>query len=389
VEEVTGVLDPIYRRFPALLMARRNIGRTKIRSILAALGIVIGVIAIASLGMFGLTLRYNIQQNLGDIGNQVQVSPASDDSGRLATFSERDIRDIERVAGPDATVVPQKQRFIPVALDRGEPENRIVRGIARPSEIYEARSGSIPDPYRSGALVGATLAEENDLEPGSTITVDGSTVRVLAVLEASQGLGFSNVGDSVILPANRLGDRGWDQVTITTESSTRANQTAVALREELNDRRERVEVQDFSDIADSIGQTFQTLNLFLIGIGSISLLVAGISILNVMLMSTVERREEIGVMRAVGFQKMDVLKIMLSEATLLGFVGGVFGIVFSVAAGMIINHVITGTVTTAFRPQNFVYIGLAFAFGVGTALLSGFYPAWKAANERPVDALRG
>jgi len=383
------MLDPIYRRFPALLMARRNIGRTKIRSILAALGIVIGVIAIASLGMFGLTLRYNIQQNLGDIGNQVQVSPASDDSGRLATFSERDIRDIERVAGPDATVVPQKQRFIPVALDRGEPENRIVRGIARPSEIYEARSGSIPDPYRSGALVGATLAEENDLEPGSTITVDGSTVRVLAVLEASQGLGFSNVGDSVILPANRLGDRGWDQVTITTESSTRANQTAVALREELNDRRERVEVQDFSDIADSIGQTFQTLNLFLIGIGSISLLVAGISILNVMLMSTVERREEIGVMRAVGFQKMDVLKIMLSEATLLGFVGGVVGIVFSVAAGMIINHVITGTVTTAFRPQNFVYIGLAFAFGVGTALLSGFYPAWKAANERPVDALRG
>jgi putative ABC transport system permease protein len=108
-----------------------------------------------------------------------------------------------------------------------------------------------------------------------------------------------------------------------------------------------------------------------------------------MLMSTVERREEIGVMRAVGFQKMDVLKIMLSEATLLGFVGGVVGIGVGVAAGMIINHVITGTVTTAFRPQNFVYIGLAFAFGVGTALLSGFYPAWKAANERPVDALRG
>ena len=108
-----------------------------------------------------------------------------------------------------------------------------------------------------------------------------------------------------------------------------------------------------------------------------------------MLMSTVERRQETGVLRAVGFQKLDVLKVMLSEAVLLGVVGGVAGVAFSLAAGVAVNHFMVGDPTLASRPQNFLYIGLAFAFGVGTSLLSGLYPAWKAANERPVGALRG
>lgn len=94
-------------------------------------------------------------------------------------------------------------------------------------------------------------------------------------------------------------------------------------------------------------------------------------------------------MRAVGFQKRDVLKIMLTEAVLLGILGGAIGVVFSVAAGGVINFFVVGDALLVFRPGNFVYIGLAFGFGVATALLSGLYPAWKAANERPVDALRG
>jgi putative ABC transport system permease protein len=382
------VIGPIYRRFPALLMARRNLGRTKVRSVLAALGIVIGVIAIASLGMFGLTLRYQITQNLGDIGNQVLVSPASTDDAP-DELSERDLRQVRSVAGPEATVVPRKTRFTAVSYAREPPDTRSVTGIERPSHLYEARDGTIPEPYRSGALVGPDLAEEQDLDPGDTITVNGTTVRVVAVLAAEDGFGFASPSDDIVLPTRSFEQRGYDQVLVTAESSPAANETAVALREQMNDRRERVTVQDFSSVAGQIGQTFRALNLFLIGIGSISLLVAGVSILNVMLMSTVERREEIGVMRAVGFQKRDVLKIMLTEAVLLGILGGAIGVVFSVAAGGVINFFVVGDALLVFRPGNFVYIGLAFGFGVATALLSGLYPAWKAANERPVDALRG
>jgi len=386
------VIGGFYRRLPSLYMARRNLSRTKVRSVLAALGIVIGVIAIASLGMFGLTLRYQISESLGDLGNQVLVTPGED----ADSISERDLREIEAVTGPETTVVPSKARGTVVTYGRGggggEPsagsERRIVRGIENPSLIYTAREGEIPDPYRSGALIGPAIAEQYDLGPGDAISINGSSTRVVAVLEAGNGFGFMSPSNDIILPNREFQGRGYSQVLVSTESSTVANETAVALRSELNGRRELVEVQDFSSVADSIGQTFQALNLFLIGIGSISLLVAGVSILNVMLMSTVERREEIGVLRAVGFQKLDVLKIMLTEAVLLGFIGGIVGVAFSLVAGMVINHFIVGDALLAFRPSNFLYVGLAFAFGVGTSLLSGLYPAWKAANERPVEALR-
>ena len=394
------MIGGFYRRIPSLYMARRNLSRTKVRSVLAALGIVIGVIAIASLGMFGLTLRYQITESLGDLGNQVLVTPGEDSDG---TISERDLREVQAVTGPGTTVVPSKARSTVVRYGRGggsggggggpgEPsaggERRIVRGIENPGLIYSAREGTIPDPYRSGALIGPAIAEEYDLGPGDAISINGSSTRVVAVLESDSGFGFMSPSNEIILPNREFQRRGYSQVLVSTPSSTVANETAVALRSELNGRRELVQVQDFSDVADSIGQTFQALNLFLIGIGSISLLVAGVSILNVMLMSTVERREEIGVLRAVGFQKRDVLKIMLSEAVLLGIVGGIAGAVFSLVAGMVINHFIVGDALLAFRPSNFVYVGLAFAFGVGTSLLSGLYPAWKAANERPVEALR-
>ncbi|QLH79241.1 ABC transporter permease [Halosimplex rubrum] len=376
------------RRFPALLMARRNIGRTKVRSVLAALGIVIGVIAIASLGMFGLTLRYQLTENLGGIGNQVMVQPA-DSAEAPDALTERDLRQVESAAGSGATVAPAVQRFTTVSYGRGVSETRGVMGIDQPGKLFEARDGSIPQPYRSGALIGPDLADQRDLGPGDTISVNGSTERVVAVLAPSQGFGYTDPSNQIVLPMRSFDGRGYDTITVTETDSTAANATAMAIRAQLNDRRERVTVQDFSGVADQIGQTFQALNLFLIGIGSISLLVAGVSILNVMLMSTVERRQEIGVLRAVGFQKLDVLKIMLSEAVLLGVIGGVAGAAFSIVAGMVINHFVVGDAMLAFRPGNFLYIGLAFAFGVGTSLLSGLYPAWKAANERPVEALRG
>ncbi|WP_459195091.1 ABC transporter permease [Halosimplex sp. J119] len=375
------------RRFPALLMARRNIGRTKVRSVLAALGIVIGVIAIASLGMFGLTLRYQMTENLGSIGNQVMVEPA-DSAQAPELLTERDLRQIESAASSGATIAPAKRRFTFVSYGSGTSETRMVMGIDKPRRLFEAREGTIPEPYRSGALVGPQLADEYDLSPGDTISVNGSTERISAVLAPSQGFGYTNPSNQIVLPTREFDQRGYNAITITERDSTTANETAMAIRSRLNDRRERVQVRDYSSIADQIGQSFQALNLFLIGIGSISLLVAGVSILNVMLMSTVERRQEIGVLRAVGFQKRDVLKIMLSEAVLLGILGGIVGVAFSVVAGMAINHFIAGDAMAAFRPQNFLYIGLAFGFGVGTSLLSGLYPAWKAANERPVEALR-
>lgn len=379
--------ESLYRRFPAVLMASRNLTRTKVRSLLASLGIVIGVVAIASLGMFGVALQYSISQNLGDIGNQVTVSP-NPESG-TTNLTERDVREIRRVAGPDVTVSPVKRSFEPVAFERNQNTSQVVYGLRRPGDVYNASQGRIPDPFQSGALVGESLAEEHGLQPGNTIVVNGTSVRVRAVLESTGSFSQLNPEDRVVLPSDSFDQRAYAQVYVTAESGTEANETAMAIRSSLNEREERVTVRELGSIVDQVDETFQVVNTVLVGIASISLFVAGISILNVMLMSTVERREEIGVLRAVGYQKRDVLKVMLMEAALLGLIGGIIGVVLSFVAGLAINHYTVDDATAVFRVVNGLYLLAAFGFGLVVSILSGLYPAWKAASEEPVEALRG
>ncbi|KAA9409328.1 ABC transporter permease [Haloarcula hispanica] len=374
------------RFFPAALMARRNLTRTKMRSLLASLGIVIGVVAIASLGMFGVALQYSFTQNLGNVGNQLTVYPNSGEN--ITELTERDIRTIRREASPTATVSPVKTRIEPVSYNREDAVREQIYGVEDPAALYEAKEGRV-SPFRSGALVGSDVAEEHDLHPGSQITVNGTSVRIRAVLEEGDPFSSTNPDNQIIMPATSFSQRGYSEVYVIESTGTQANETAMGIRNSLNDREERVFVQELGSLVDTIEEQFQIINTVLAGIASISLLVAGISILNVMLMSTVERREEIGVLRAVGYQKRDVLKVMLMEATLLGFLGGIAGVILSVGAGLAINHYAVGDAMAVFRLPNAWYVGAAFTFGVLTSIVSGLYPAWKAASEEPVDALRG
>jgi len=355
--------------------------------VLASLGIVIGVIAIASLGMFGVALEYSISSQLGDLGNQVTVSP--DQEAGVQKLTERDIQKIRRAAGPTASVSPVKQTVERVTYDRGRSRNELIYGIDDPASVYNASEGRIPDPFQSGVLVGEDVAEDEELQPGNTITVNGTSMRVRAVLGSTSSYSQLNPENRIYLPVTSFEQRGYQQVYVTAESGAAANESAMAIRERLNGREQRVVVQELGSLVDQINETFQVVNTVLVGIAAISLFVAGISILNVMLMSTVERREEIGVLRAVGYQKLDVLKVMLMEATLLGVFGGVVGVFVSAFVGLAINHYTVEDVTATFRLINLGYLLIAFAFAIVVSILSGLYPAWKAANEEPVDALRG
>jgi len=379
-------MNPIDRRFPILLLARRNITRTKTRSALAMLGIVIGVLAIASLGVFGATLSQSVTGSIGDIGNQIVVSPTAED-GDPDPLTEREVREIERVSG-DASVVPVRQNTSRVSF-RNERTRTTVYGMVDPGAAYAAETGRIPSPFRSGALVGSSLAEDLDVGVGDSLTVDNRTFRVLAVLEPTQGFAPVNPDSAVVLPVRDVEGRGFTSVVVTASTGDRANETAVAIRATLNEREERVSIFELGQIVQQVGSVFDAVNLFLVGIGSISLVVAGVSILNVMLMSTIERRGEIGVLRAVGYQQRDVLKIVLSEALLLGTLGGVVGAVLSLLGGLAIAELLLGDPMAALTVENAGYILAAFAFGVVTSVLSGLYPAWKAAGEEPVEALRG
>jgi len=374
----------LWHRFPTLLIARRNLTRTRLRSLLAMLGIVIGVLAIASLGVFGSTLQTSVTGSLGDIGNQLVVSPSGQNN--VTYLTDQDVRDITRVAG-DASVIPVRQGVATLDV-HGTSQRVTVYGMERPAGAYNASEGRIPDPLRSGALVGATLADNQNLQAGDSIAVDGKTYRVRAVLESQQAFSPINPDGAVILPLRDVEGTGYSSVVVTADTGPAANETAIAIRAALNEREKRVTIFEFGNIVQQIRSVFNAVNLFLIGIGSISLVVAGVSILNVMLMSAIERREEIGVLRAVGYQRTDVLRIMLAEALLLGVIGGGIGAVLSVAGGLVINQFIVGDWSAVFTVGNLFYILVALAFGVVTSVLSGLYPAYKSANERPVDALR-
>jgi putative ABC transport system permease protein len=372
-------------RVPALFVARRNLSRNRLRSALAALGILVGVVAIASLGIFGNVLAVGADDALGDIGTQVIVTPNAD--AGIGSIDERTVTEIERVT-TEGTVVPLRTDGGLVRRG-GQSAAATIYGIENPNSIYTAADGRLPDRHRQGAIVGADLAVSLDARVGDNVDVAGETYRVIAVLEPIEAFTPVSPNDAVMLPEDAVGGDGYQQVVIQTETGAAATSSAAAIEATVNDREAVVEVFELSSILEEIDAFFSLLSAFLVGLGGISLFVAGVSILNVMLMSAVERREEIGVLRAVGVSRRSVLRTMLFEAALLGVVGALGGVLVTalLVAGLYLATPVE--LWIVLDPTNALYLVGAFAFGILISVVSGLYPAWKAANERPVDALRG
>lgn len=370
---------------PAVSMASRNLRRNRVRTVLAVLGVCIGVLAVAALGIFGNVLALGADDAIGDIGTQVVVSP-NNDAG-VESLSDADVASIRRaVDGP--AVVPLYSDSATVAR-QGDQTFATVYGVEEPALAYEAAEGRLPERHRQGAILGAGIAEDLDAGAGDTVEIAGSQVRVIAVLVESQTFSPVAPDDAVFLPESAFSADGYAQALVVSDTGAEARAAADAIREAVNAREERVELFELAALVDEINEFFDLLSTFLLGLGAISLVVAGVSILNVMLMSTVERRQEIGVMRAVGVTRRDVLRVLLAEAGLIGAAGAAAGTLLTVllVAGLVLATSAVDAALVIDR-TNAYYLLLALVFGVGVGIVSGAYPAWKAANERPVEALR-
>lgn len=370
---------------PSVAMAARNLRRNRVRTVLAVLGVTIGVFAVATLGVFGNVLALGADDAIGDIGTQVVLSPNAD--AGVESLSDADVAAVRRAVGEPAVVPLYSDGAIVSAPT--DQQFATVYGVERPGLAFEAAEGDLPERHRDGAIVGAELAENLGVGVGDRVEVAGGQTRVIAVLAQSQTFSPVAPDEAVFLPESAFAADGYDQVLVVSESGAEASAAAESIRRSVNAREERVDVFELAAVVDEINEFFDLLGTFLLGLGGISLVVAGVSILNVMLMSTVERREEIGVMRAVGVTRRDVLRVLIAEAGLIGALGAVLGTALTVVvvAGLVVS---TSAVdpTIALDPTNGYYLLLALGFGVGVGLVSGAYPAWKAANERPVEALR-
>jgi putative ABC transport system permease protein len=380
-------MNPIERlwRFPSVLMAWRNLGRNRVRTGLAALGIAIGVIAIASLGMAGAAIQYQATQDLGSLTNEVTVTTGEDNLEDGLTDAQ--VREIETVVAGQA-VIPRKSSDT-ILEANGEGARVSVTGVERADALYDAEEGEVPDRLTAGALVSADVADELGLEIGDPISYDGRLYRIRGILESEQGFGPGG-GGQVVVPIDALREeKYYTSVTVLAEDGETAQRLAETIETQINDRgEEMVSATTPASIQESVDSFLNTLNLALLGIGSISLVVASVAILNVMLMSTIERRGEIGVLRAVGIRRGEVLRMILAESVFLGVIGGAVGVVVSFGVGLVLNHVLLEDATLVLEWNAFRYLVYGFGFAIVASLLSGFYPAWKAANERPVELLR-
>jgi len=375
----------VLERFPAVLMAVRNLDRNRLRSGLAALGIVIGVLAIGTLGILGNVLALSATQELGGIGDQVIVSPAEDAGAE--TLSPRDVTAIERIAEGRGEAVPLKSSGAVVTGNGGRTFAQLY-GLSDPGALFDASEGDLPRRHRQGAIVGNGTAAALDLSVGSAVEIEGNRYRVVAVLAESDAVSPIQPDNAVVLPEGEFVQEGYNQVVVQADSGEDARSVAATAEERLNAREQRVSVFELGSVLDRIREFFALLNGFLVALGAVSLVVAGVAIFNVMLMSTRERRGEIGVLRAVGVRRGDVLRTLVAEAAMLGVLGGAIGVVLSALAALALGQFTRVEFDVVLDPSNGAFLVLAFAFGVVVALVSGIYPAWKAANEHPVDALR-
>jgi putative ABC transport system permease protein len=384
----------ISARFPTLVIARRNVSRAKVRSALAAASILIGVVAIGTIGAGGAAFKQSQLQTIKDQGaTNVFVSPGFDKE--TSAFDREDLKAIDETVGP-AGVVATKQTTRRLVTRGDDPTTVSVTYTEDPRALYDVQAGAVPADWRRSAVVSNEFASEHGLAPGDRVTlapdaeqsgsgsVTEQTYRVVAVLASTQSFGVSDV----YLPIEQAANRQYSQVRVTTSSVDRAEAAAAALRQRFNDRKDRLLVFELTSLVRLFKSVVNGINVFLAALGAISLLVAGVSIANTMLMAVIKRREEIGVRRAVGYAKTDVVRILLVEAALLGLAGSVAGIAVALVATMVANLVFLGD-PTAFSATAVGYLVGAVAFGVLTSLIAGVYPAWRAANDRPVDALRG
>jgi putative ABC transport system permease protein len=405
----------------AVIEALESLLANKLRAGLTILGIVIGVAAVIAMLAVGTGAQNSISNSINGIGtNLLFVASGSFQRAqnssvqRIEPLTQLDAQAIaDPLRAPDvAAVAPIIQGNLAVSYN-GEQETVQVTGVtsdfAKVRNVTLAEGDFISGDQETGgatvAVIGPTTADNlfgtRVGVVGNVIRIAGQPFRVIGVLTSRGGSSFGNQDDLVYVPLNtaqmRLIHRPKyrvDMIYLSAVSSDAVNAASDEVAEILRERHhDKVGQDDFTilsqqDILSTAQSITGVLTVFLGGIAAISLLVGGIGIMNIMLVSVTERTREIGLRKAIGARKRDILVQFLTESALLSLFGGIIGIALGWLIGFIVGKVAVSLGTDLLPEVSLQAILLATLFSTAVGLFFGIYPANRAANLQPVDALR-
>jgi putative ABC transport system permease protein len=406
----------------------------KLRAGLTTLGVVIGIAAIVALLSITQGLQTTITEQLqkGFATNTLIVSTgggfglgaqgATGSGFKLFVNDTQTINEIENVSMSLAII--QRVGYVQFG---GKNRTVTIVGVdfAKYASIYSstfvAESGAVPlspendtvvvgkrvsDPWKNGTLF---FNVNDDVEilwtngtarPPRNETYAG---HVATVLQEVGGFGIGPSDSAVYIPISKaerfFGTDECDMIIVKLENDDTAtiNSTSKAIR---NAFEKQVSVTSATAVLNILSNVFSVIQLFLGGIAAISLLVAGIGIMNIMIVSLMERTREIGILKALGMKSRTVLTVFLGESTIIGLMGAAIGIVSGWVLANVVALVFHGggvffgnqaagtggiTITPILTPT--VFLG-ALLFGVGVSVIFALYPAWRASKLKPVEALR-
>ena len=395
-------------------MAITALWANKLRSLLTMLGVIIGVGAVIALVSVGMGVRSGITENFESLGaNTLIVMPGAANRGgpRGAKGSNRTLK------YDDAKAIEQKIKNIDYVsptvthafqvVNGHQNWNTSVTGVT--PELLSIRSLTVEngsfitqDDMKKRtrvAVIGATVAENlfgADNPVGHNIRINNQPFRVIGLLASKGSSGFGQDQDDMIyIPITTAQERmmGIDfvhSINIQVSSTNKIDQvedevtTLLRQRHRLTGTKEDdFNIQSTASIIESVNQSTSMLTLLLGAIASISLLVGGIGIMNIMMVSVTERTREIGIRKALGATFQNIMMQFMIESMVIGIAGGLIGIAFGIAASFAIGSFGTVKTTITMLP-----VIISFLFAVGIGLFFGIYPARKAAKLDPIEALR-
>jgi len=386
-----------------LRLALSRLRTSRLRAALTMLGVIIGVASVVALVGVGQGTTSNITTRLASLGtNLLTISPSGGTTAHPLSLDDADA--VAKVDGV-AAVAPELQTSVTVTVGTQSTSTSLVGTSADYALVraYDVWQGSfltdtaVEDGLRV-AVLGATTASDLNLDQtaiGSTISVDGLPFEVIGILQPKGGAGFANPDDQVLVPlaaVHKYFIGGDDVRTIGVSVAEDADMTAVtnSITALLRDRHElsATDTADFqvfnqTQLLDAATSITATLTLLLGGIASISLIVGGIGIMNIMLVSVRERTREIGIRKAVGARGRDILAQFLIEALTLSLLGGLIGIVVGLGVSALIGQLAGWGVQLSLST---VVAAVLFSLAVGVVF--GVWPARQAARLDPIQALR-